>query len=222
MCGRYTLRTPPAVLVEHFRLGSVPDMVPRFNIAPTQQVGIVRRGGDQRELVWAQWSLIPFWAKDPKIGNSMINARAESAAEKPAFRDAFRRRRCLVAADGFYEWKKTGAKTKQPYYFHTKDDRPFGFAGLWESCGELESCTILTTTPNELCATVHDRMPVILSPADYDRWLDPAVTDAAELQSLLDAYPAEEMLATPVSTHVNNVRNINEACIAPVAEQQLF
>jgi putative SOS response-associated peptidase YedK len=183
----------------------------------------VRRAeGDQREFVWAQWGLVPRWAKDPKIGNSMINARSESAAEKPAFRDAFRRRRCLVAADGFYEWKKLGAKTKQPYYFHMRDGRPFGFAGLWERCGELESCTILTTTPNELCATVHDRMPVILSPNDYDRWLDPAMTDAAELQPLLDAYPAEEMLATPVSTHVNNVRNIDESCIVPVAEQQLF
>jgi putative SOS response-associated peptidase YedK len=134
-------------------------------------------------------------------------------------RDAFRKRRCLIAADGFYEWKKTGAKTKQPYYMRLKDDRPFGIAGHWERRGELESCTILTTSPNELCATVHDRMPVILSPNDYDRWLDPAITDAAELQPLLDANPAEEMLATPASTHVNNMRNIDETCVLP-AEQQ--
>jgi putative SOS response-associated peptidase YedK len=181
-------------------------MTPRYNIAPTQQVGIVRRTkGDQRQFVWAQWGLIPRWAKDPKIGNSMINARAETAAEKPAYRDAFRKRRCLVAADGFYEWKKTGTKTKQPYYMRLKNDQPFGIGGLRERCRELESCTILTTSPNELCANVHDRMPVILSPSDYDRWLDPAITDTAELQPLLDAYPADEMLATPVSTYVNNV-----------------
>jgi putative SOS response-associated peptidase YedK len=221
MCGRYTLRTPPSVLVEHFRLGFIPEMSPRYNVAPTQQIGIVRRAdGDQREFAWAQWGLVPRWAKDPKIGNSMINARAETAAEKPAFRDAYRKRRCLIAADGFYEWKKTGAKTKQPYYMRLKDDRPFGIAGLWERCGELESCTILTTSPNELCANVHDRMPVILSPNDYDQWLDPALTDPADLQPLLDAYPADEMLATPVSTHVNNVRNIDKACIAPAAQQQ--
>jgi putative SOS response-associated peptidase YedK len=217
MCGRYTLRTPPSVLVEHFRLGSIPELSPRYNVAPTQQVGIVRRAaGEQREFVWAQWGLIPRWAKDPKIGNSMINARAETAAEKPAYRDAFRKRRCLIAADGFYEWKKTVVKMKQPYYMRLKSDQPFGVAGLWERCGELESCTILTTSPNELCAFVHDRMPVILTPNDYDRWLDPARTDAAELQPLLDAYPADEMLATPVSTHVNNVRNNDAGCIAPL------
>jgi putative SOS response-associated peptidase YedK len=197
-------------------------MTPRYNVAPTQQVGIVRRiDGDQRELVWAQWGLVPRWAKDPKIGNSMINAGAETAAEKPAYRDAFRKRRCLIAADGFYEWKKTTAKTKQPYYMRLKNDQPFGIAGLWERWNELESCTILTTSPNELCAFVHDRMPVILSPNDYDRWLDPELQDPAALQALLDCYPAEEMVAEPVSNHVNNVRNNDEKCIVP-AQQQLY
>jgi putative SOS response-associated peptidase YedK len=140
----------------------------------------------------------------------------------PAFRDAFRKRHCLIAADGIYEWKKTGAKTKQPYYIRLKDEQPFGIAGLWERWGEIESCTILTTSSNELCATVHDRMPVILSPVDHDRWLDPAPTDPADLQPLLDAYPADEMLATPVSTLVNNVHNSDKRCIAPMDQQQLL
>jgi putative SOS response-associated peptidase YedK len=211
------------VLVEHFRVNALPDYVPRYNVAPTQQVGVVRQiDPNQRQLAYMQWGLIPHWAKDPKIGSQMINARAETAAEKPAFRDAFRRRRCLVVADGFYEWKKTGGKTKQPYYIRMKDARPFGFAGLWERWGELETCTILTTSPNELCAPLHDRMPVILGTSDYGRWLDPSQTDAAELQPLLAPYPADEMLAEPVSTRVNNVRNEDETCIAPAVQQQLF
>jgi putative SOS response-associated peptidase YedK len=200
----------------------MPDLTPRYNVAPTQQIGVVRTADGQRELSFMQWGLVPRWAKDPKIGSQMINARAETAAEKPAFRDAFRKRRCLVVADGFYEWKKTGGKTKQPFYIRMKDHRPFGFAGLWERWGELESCTILTTRPNELCASVHDRMPVILSPNDYDQWLDQQVTDAAALQPLLDPYPSDEMAADPVGTHVNSVRNIDERCIAPLAQQQMF
>jgi putative SOS response-associated peptidase YedK len=196
-------------------------MTPRFNVAPTQQVGVVRQPAGQRELVFMQWGLVPRWAKDPKIGSQMINARAETAAEKPAFRDAFRKRRCLVVTDGFYEWKKTGGKVKQPYYIHTKDGKPFGFAGLWERWGELESCTILTTSPNELCANVHDRMPVILGTADYDRWLDSSLSDPVELQPLLDSYPAEEMVAEPVSTHVNSVRNDDEKCVEIAAQQQM-
>jgi putative SOS response-associated peptidase YedK len=199
--------------MEHFRLNSLPPMTPRFNVAPTQEVGVVRQPAGQREFVWMHWGLVPRWAKDPKIGSQMINARAETAADKPAFRDAFKRRRCLVVADGFYEWQKTGGKTKQPYYIHMKDGRPFGFAGLWERWGELESCTILTTSPNDLCAPVHDRMPVILGPADYDRWLDPEVSDPAALAPLLDCYPADEMVAEPVSTHVNRVANNDEKCI---------
>src|SRR5688500_7056468 len=214
MCGRFTLRTPQSVLIEHFRLNSIPLLVPRYNIAPPQQIGVVREPAPQkREVVSMQWGLVPRWAKDRKIGSQLINARAETAAEKPSFPDAFKRRRCLIVADGFYEWQKTGGKTKQPYYIRMKDNRPFGFAGLWERWGELESCTILTTEPNELCAPVHNRMPVILGPADYDQWLDPNQANAAELLPLLDAYPASEMVAEPVSTHVNNVRNNDEGCI---------
>jgi putative SOS response-associated peptidase YedK len=219
MCGRFTLRTPPAVLVEHFRLNSLPDLSPRLNIAPTQQIGVVRQSAPgQREFVWMKWGLIPRWAKDPKIANQMINARAETAAEKPAYRDAFKRRRCLIAADGFYEWQKTGPKSKQPYFIHMKDHRLFSFAGLWERWGEIESCTLLTTSPNQLCAPIHDRMPVILSPADYDRWLDPQVTDAAELQPLLDCYPADEMAVEPANPRVFKLtveRNATHSHVPP-------
>jgi putative SOS response-associated peptidase YedK len=132
MCGRFTLRTPQAVLVEQFRLNSIPPLQPRYNIAPTQQIGVVReREAQQREFAWMHWGLVPFWAKDPSIGNRMKNAHADTAAEKPSFRDAFKKRRCLILADGFYEWQKTGGKTKQPHYIRMKDGRPFAFAGLW-------------------------------------------------------------------------------------------
>jgi putative SOS response-associated peptidase YedK len=198
MCGRFTLRTPPAVLLEHFRLNSIPGHGARLNICPTEKIAVIRqREPQQREFVWMQWGLIPRWAKDPKSSRPLINARAESAASKPAFRDSFRRRRCLIPADGFYEWQKIGSR-KQPHLFRRKDGEPFAFAGLWERWGSdqdrLESCTILTTSANELVGALHDRMPVILGPADYDRWLDPSVVDATELEPLLDAFPADEMV----------------------------
>ena len=187
MCGRFTLRTPPALLVEHFRLNSIPALVARSNICPTQTIGVIRQSErPQGEFVWMQWGLVPRWAKDLKSSRPLINARAESAASKPAFRDSFRRRRCLIPADGFYEWKTTGSR-KQPHWFRRKDGGPIAFAGLWEWWGSeqdrLESCTILTTSANELIAGLHDRMPVILGPADYDQWLDPSVVDAAELRA---------------------------------------
>jgi len=211
MCGRFTLRTPPAVLIEHFRLNSIPAHAPRYNIAPTQQVGVVRQTNPaQREFAWMRWGLVPHWAKDPSIGNKMINARAETAASTPAFRDSFRRRRCLIVADGFYEWKKIG-RNKQPYLIRRQDGRPFAFAGLWDRWGQdadrLESCTILTTTANEMLVELHDRMPVILGPADYDRWLDANVVDPRALQPLLDACPAEDLVVEAVSPRVNNVAN---------------
>ena len=237
MCGRYTLRTPLTVLAQQFLfdLGGVPleSIRPRYNVAPTQDVVAVRQreAGSRRELAILQWGLIPSWAKDPKIGSSMINARAETLAEKPAFRSAFAKRRCLVLADGFYEWKKEG-KQKIPYYFQLDDERPFAFAGLWEcwrgakvesvsgASEPLESCTIVTTTANELCAPYHDRMPVILSPADYDMWLDPSLKDTQRLVGLLSPLPASEMRSRPVSTRVNNVRNDDEGVMHP--EQALF
>jgi putative SOS response-associated peptidase YedK len=224
MCGRFTLRTPQGVLVEQFRLKSIPPLQPRFNIAPTQQIGVVRQTEPaQREFAWLQWGLVPRWAKDPKVASQMINARAETAAERPAFRDAFRRRRCLIVADGFYEWKKAG-RQKQPYHIRMKDGRPFAFAGLWERWGDedekLESCTILTTNANELCAPMHDRMPVILGPADYDRWLDASLVDRAELQFMLEPYPADEMAAEPASPRVNSVANDDAGCIEGGVDEQ--
>jgi len=172
----------------------------------------------QREFVWMRWGLVPHWAKDTSIGSSLINARTESAATKPTFRDSFRRRRCLIAADGFYEWKKIG-KQKQPYLIHMSDDRPLAFAGLWDRWGDgperFESCTILTTTANTLLRELHERMPVILEPDDYDRWLDPNVSEAETLQMVLTSSAASELTVEAVSPRVNNVANDDAGVLAP-------
>jgi putative SOS response-associated peptidase YedK len=224
MCGRFTLRTPLSTLIQQFQLAESPQVqLPlRFNIAPTQDVAAIRvaAAGGPRQLGLLRWGLIPSWAKDPAMGARMINARAETVSEKPSFRAAFRRRRCLVPADGFYEWKKIGRK-KQPYYFRRRDDRPFALAGLWEQWwdnrerdGEpLETCTIITTEANELSQPIHDRMPVILDATDYDLWLDPDAQDKEPLQALLQPYDASQLRADPVSTHVNNVRHDDPQCI---------
>lgn len=218
MCGRFTLRTPLIKVAELFGLDETPDVEARYNVAPTQQVAAVRIRPDaeERELAMLRWGLIPHWADDPSIGNRMINARAETVAGKPAFRQAFKRRRCLVVADGFYEWKKTDGK-KQPYFIRLKDDQPFGFAGLWEHWGPeaegIESCTIITTEPNELMKPIHNRMPVIVQPDDHDRWLAPDFDDGEALQQILRSYPADLMEAYPVSTLVNNPRNEAADCI---------
>lgn len=191
----------------------------RYNIAPTQQVFVVRESPSSgaRELVPLHWGLIPRWADDPAIGGRMINARSETLAEKPAFRDAFRKRRCLIVADGFYEWRQ-GAKPKQPYYIHLKQDGPFAFAGLWEHWkhGELaiDSCTIVTTEANGLLRPLHDRMPVILPPEDYARWLDEDLQDPNDLTPLLKPFPAEAMTMHPVSTAVNSPRREGPELIA--------
>ena len=211
------------MVAEQFALFEVPPFTPRFNIAPSQPVPVVRLAPQQpqpqRELVWLRWGLIPSWAKDPAIGTRMINARAETVAEKPAYRAALRRRRCLVAADGFYEWQRTG-KGKQPYFIRMRDDRPFALAGLWEAWegpdhSSIESCTLLTTEPNELLRPIHDRMPVILPADDYQRWLDPAAEEPERLAPLLRPYPGGEMTADPVSTFVNSPANEGPKCIAP-------
>ncbi|HUG93913.1 MAG TPA: SOS response-associated peptidase [Planctomycetaceae bacterium] len=221
MCGRYNLRTPTQQLVEFFDLALAPELEPRYNIAPTQPVAAIRRTARGRELSLVRWGLIPSWADDPKIGDRMINARADSVATKPAFRSAFKRRRCLIPADGFYEWKKSGGKTNQPYQIGLQDGRPFAFAGLWEHWAregdEIESCTILTTDANELVAGLHDRMPVILDETAYDRWLDPELDDRDELESLLLPFPARRMKAWPVSTVVNNPRNETPECLDPLS-----
>ncbi len=222
MCGRFTLKTPQNVLLQQFLLDAVPDWSPRYNIAPTQPLLCVRHApsSDEREAVKLHWGLVPSWADDPKIGNRMINARADGVAEKPSFRAAFKRRRCLVLADGYYEWKREG-KAKQPYYFRRRDERPFAFAGLWEVWSKgagppLESVTIITTDANELTTPIHDRMPVILDAADYDTWLDVEHSDKDQLQALLAPHDSPEMTVDPVSTHVNNVRNDDPKCVEAV------
>ena len=193
----------------------------RYNIAPSQTVLAVRMGPDKGErlIVPVRWGLIPFWADDPGIGDRMINARSESITEKPAFRHAFKSRRCLIPADGFYEWKKEKGG-KQPYYIRMCDERLFVFAGLWDRWEKgdqpIESCTILTTSPNELVQPIHDRMPVILAQAEHDMWLDPDYPDSEGLLSILRPYPAEEMEAHPVSRRVNNPKNDDEGCVRSV------
>lgn len=229
MCGRFTLRTPTPVLIQQFQLGLFAPLPPRYNIAPTQPIAVVRQlgPGEPRQLDTLRWGLIPSWAKDPAIGNRMINARAETVAEKPAYRAAFRQRRCLVLADGFYEWQKSPAG-KQPYYIRLADDRPFAFAGLWERWQDktlkdapiIESCTVITTDANRLVQPIHDRMPAILAPEDYAHWLDPHVAAAEQLTPLLRPYPAEEMTTYPVSPLVNRPTSDSPECIKPQPEQR--
>jgi len=218
VCGRYTLKAPREAIAEAFDLADVPQLLPRYNIAPTQAVPVVRldQASGERGLSLLQWGLIPSWADDPAIGNRLINARAETVAEKPAFRTAFKKRRCLVVADGFYEWKRENGRT--PYYFRLKDDSPFAFAGLWERWdkGEdpVESCTLLTCEANGVVAPVHDRMPVILKPEDYARWLDPEEQRRTEaLVRLLAPLPDDWLSAQPVGKLVNNPRNEDPQCI---------
>jgi putative SOS response-associated peptidase YedK len=221
MCGRYTLKTPVEELAEEFGFeASSVELPPNYNVAPTQEVAAVLSEGGERRLELLRWGLIPSWADDPGIGSRMINARAETAPEKPSFRRAFRERRCLIPADGFYEWKRTNG-TKQPYYIRMREGRPFAFAGLWESWRdeggpELRSCAILTTAPNALAGEIHDRMPVILPAVSYDAWLDPEA-EKEELVALLAPYLEDEMEAYPVSRFVNSPSNNDPRCVEPAA-----
>lgn len=213
MCGRFTLFEPAEELAQVFGLPGADLPRPRYNIAPSQPVAAVRLSpeGGERELALLRWGLVPSWAKDPSIGNRMINARAETVTEKPAFRSAFRSRRCLVPANGFYEWKRAQGR-KQPYYVRMRDGRPFAMAGLWErwqgpSGSAIESCLLVTTQANTLLAPIHDRMPAILSPGDYDSWLSAPGAEGLRLLSLFRPYPPEEMAALEVGTRVNNPAN---------------
>jgi putative SOS response-associated peptidase YedK len=225
MCGRFTLWIDLNELVEAMPWLTIPGgldaLTPRYNIAPTQPIAVVPNNGE-RTLDFFVWGLIPSWAKDPKIGSRMINARGETVAEKPSFRAAYRRRRCLILADGFYEWQKVpGQKNKQPVYIHLKSGEPFAFAGLWEYWqsehgDEVLSATIITTTPNDLLAPIHNRMPVILPPTVYDRWLDPGEQPPDALDDLLAPYPASELETYPVSTMVNSPANDMPECIEPL------
>ena len=222
MCGRYTQTKSGEAIAQTFGLTSAPVVQPRYNIAPTQPVGAIAQTEDERAYRTFQWGLVPSWSKDPSIGSRMINARAETVAEKPSFRAPFKRRRCLIIADGFYEWQRTGSnRKKQPFYIQMEDQQLFGFAGLWERWqsgdgSDLETCTILTTEPNELMAPIHNRMPVILHPDDYDLWLDPDLQDGRHLQHLLQPYEPEDMQRYPVSTTVNSPRNETPECVEPV------
>ncbi|MCB9946247.1 MAG: SOS response-associated peptidase [Rhodospirillaceae bacterium] len=222
MCGRYLITSPLEAILEMFAVDPAdrPNLEPRFNLAPTQQAPVVRRGDDgARHLALLRWGLIPHWAKDVKIGARLINARAETAATAPAFRESARRRRCLVVADGFFEWQKQG-KAKQPFLIRRRDNRPMAFAGLWSAWTDpqgarLETFTIITTAADAMMAAIHDRMPLILPSAAWPAWLDPSPIDIATLG------PADgaEMTAVPISTRVNSVKNDDAEVIVPLAEQ---
>jgi putative SOS response-associated peptidase YedK len=221
MCGRYSITTPVEALRRVFRFeGPSLNLQPRWNVAPTQEVPVVRLAKDgKRELKLLRWGLVPFWAKDISGAARMINARGETVADKPAFREAFKARRCLVPADGFYEWETLGeSPSKQPLLFRMADGKPFAFAGLWERWkpkdggAPVETFTIVNTAANEIMARYHDRVPIVLAPEDYATWLDPA----KDPRPLLKAPPSEWFTATRVSTRVNSVRNDDEDCVAPV------
>jgi putative SOS response-associated peptidase YedK len=219
MCGRYRLSRRKQLIEEYF--GSAPwddDWNPRYNIAPTQPVPAIRQHPKEpvRQISLMKWGLIPNWARDASIASSTINAKSETAATKPAFRDPLKYRRCLIPADGFYEWKKTGG-SKQPFCFEVKDGELFAFAGLWDGWKNTEgqwikTCSILTTMPNAVTATVHDRMPVILHPDTFDLWLDPGMTDVQVVSELLKPFDARLMCCYPVSTRINHVANDDEEC----------
>ena len=223
MCGRFRLSRRKQIIEEHFETADwQDDWSPRYNIAPTQPVPVIRQHPKEpvRQLALMRWGLIPSWAHDPSAAAKMINARSETASTKPAFRDPLKFRRCLIPADGFYEWKKTGA-AKQPFCFEVGDGELFAFAGLWERWHDpsgqwIKSCAILTTVPNAVTSAIHDRMPVILHPDSYDLWLDPGMTNPQVISELLKPYDARLMRCYPVSTRINHVANDDEECSRPV------
>jgi len=223
MCGRYRLSRRKQLVEEYFgAVSEVDDWNPRYNIAPSQPVVTIRQDAREpiRTLSMMRWGLVASWTEDPSIGYKTINARAETVATTASFREPFKLQRCLIPADGFYEWQRNG-KTKQPYCFEVNDGELFAFAGLWDRWrgpqGDLvESCTIVTTTPNSLLADIHDRMPVILSPDNYDLWLDPAFRNPPSVSEMLKPFDAAVMRRYPVSTRVNQVQNDDADCATPV------
>jgi putative SOS response-associated peptidase YedK len=221
MCGRFTLYDQIEVIENEFEVEIQPDLFTKsYNIAPTQDSLVIYTQKDKRICTAMRWGLVPFWAKDIKIGYKMINARAETVDEKPSYRKPLKDRRCLVLTSGFYEWKKEGAKTKIPYFVRLKNKKPFTFAGLWDRWekegDELCTFTIITTDANEMMAEIHDRMPVILGGEGRYKWLDPDLKDSAVLKDLLVPYPPEEMEAYEISTFVNKPKNNSPECISPV------
>lgn len=220
MCGRYALAISPKELSEHFGLAAVPDMPPRYNIAPSQMVAIIREGEEGREIALVRWGLVPSWAKEPSIGNRLINARSETVFDKPAFRAAVRRRRCLIPASGFYEWQQTDGR-KQPYYIRRADEAPLALAGVWEHWEEpdgleLQTCAILTTGANGLMRPIHDRMPVILEPGNFGVWLGEGDEKPEVLKALLVPAPEEGLTTYPISTWVNRPENDDPKCIEAI------
>jgi putative SOS response-associated peptidase YedK len=222
MCGRFSLGASATTLASHFNVQETLEVAARHNVAPTQEIlTVIQPAGATRQLSRMRWGLIPAWAKDPTIGGKLINARAETVATKPTFRRPLRERRCLIPTDGFYEWEAQGQR-KRPWFIRRRDGRLFAFAGLWDHWSDpvgkpVESCTIITTTPNDLIQPFHHRMPVILASNDYDLWLDGGIQDVDCLLPLLAPYPPQEMTAYPVSPRVNNPANDSPACKAPEA-----
>jgi putative SOS response-associated peptidase YedK len=222
MCGRFARISSVETFAKLFAAGAIDALAPAYNIAPSQNLLLARSAAEGgRELVTLHWGLVPHWSKGPDPKYSMINARADSVATKPAYRDAFKRHRCLIAADGFFEWKKAGT-TKQPYFVRLRGGQPYAFAGLWdhwETAGQapIDSCTIITCDANPLVAAIHDRMPVILPPRLYDTWMDPKQKDTRALAALLKPYPDTLMEAYPVDLAVNSPRNDSAALLVPVA-----
>ena len=220
MCGRFTLTVDPAELEDHYHASFPEQFAPRYNISPSQAVLAIPNDGKNAADFFV-WGLIPSWAKDPSIGNRMINARGETLGEKPSYRGAYKYKRCLIPADGFYEWKvQPGTRTKTPYFIHMKDGMPFAFAGLWDEwqgadASPIRTCTIVTTAPNPLMAPIHDRMPVILRPEDYAEWLDTEPRAPASLQHLIAPFNSEQMEAYPVSALVNSPSNDRAELVRP-------
>jgi putative SOS response-associated peptidase YedK len=223
MCGRLTLTTPARVVAEHFDVAEVPLLAPRYNIAPSQTVAVVRqrRSVPERTLEMRVWGLVPAWAAEPSIGARLINARAETVAQKRAYRDAFRQRRCLVAADGFYEWQARGRNPKQPYHVTPQGAELFAIAGLYERWtgsegSPLDTCTLITTEANERMRPVHGRMPALLPRDAWSAWLDPKGHDVEALQALLCPSPVDSLALQPVGLRVNDTRHDDAECIRPV------
>lgn len=224
MCGRFTSKAKPEQLEREFKVGRLNHALfqPRYNIAPSQNIDVVLEENGERIIEKLKWGLIPSWAKDPEIGNRLINARAETLDEKPSFREAFKSRRCIIPASGFYEWQKTGKGAKQPFYFFLKEKDVFGFAGLWEAWvdkntgEEIETCTIITTQANDEVMPVHERMPVILKPENYDDWLDAAEKNTQLLREFLKPFPSDSMDSYAVSRSVNVVETDSAELIKPL------
>lgn len=223
MCGRYALKTSVPEIARILGAETNAEFAPSYNVAPSRHVPVCRASAEgRRELSLLRWGLVPHWAKELSDRYRMINARAETVADKPAFRGPFRSRRCLVPADGYFEWK-AGPERKQPYFIHRNDDSPVFLAGLWDRWekgqdGSLDSFAIVTTSASERLSSVHDRMPVILDPDDHEAWLNPELKNPKDLLSLLKPNPGKELLLTPVSTFVNNPRNDDPRCLHSISQ----